>query len=128
MIKWWRFIYTYIKKHPGFIRVSSGSIGSRVDRVLPGQILGWFFHQPGLVPTPDQPGPGSTRRAGPGFKTMLAAENPPHEVISSRWKEEEEDLIHVKITKKTHRNYNRLIGKDPIPLLYNAVIHKIPYS
>jgi len=30
----------------------------------------WFFLKPGPIPAPGQPGPGSTRRAGPGFKTM----------------------------------------------------------
>jgi hypothetical protein len=30
-----------------------------------------FFLQPDPVPAPDRPGPGSTCRAGPGFKTML---------------------------------------------------------
>jgi len=40
----------------------------------PGHTGSWlmlFFHQPGPVPAPGQPGPGSTRRAGPGFKTLM---------------------------------------------------------
>ena len=52
--------------HPGL----AGRTGSRVDRVSPGQFLSWFLPQPGLVPGPGRPGPGSTRRAGPGFKTL----------------------------------------------------------
>ena len=30
-----------------------------------------FFLQPGRVPAPGLPGPGSTRRVGSGFKTMI---------------------------------------------------------
>jgi len=30
-----------------------------------------FFYQPGPVPAPDRPGPGSIHRARPGFKTLL---------------------------------------------------------
>jgi len=51
----------------------------RVSRVDPagqpdhtGFFLPPFFHQPGPVPDPGRPGPGSTRRAGPGFKTMVS--------------------------------------------------------
>ena len=33
-----------------------------------------FFLQPGPVHVPGRPGPWSTRRAGPGFKTMLERE------------------------------------------------------
>jgi len=40
---------------------------SRSYRVFPSP----FFHQPGPVPAPDRPGPGLTRQARPGFKTML---------------------------------------------------------
>ena len=40
------------------------------DRVLPGQFPNGFLLRPGPVPGPGQPGPGSTGRAGPGFKTM----------------------------------------------------------
>ena len=43
---------------------------ARVDRVSPGQLPGGFLLRPGPVPCPGRPGPGSTRRAGPGFKTM----------------------------------------------------------
>ena len=43
----------------------------RVDRVLPGQFSFRVVYQPGPVLAPGQPGPGLTRRAGPGFKTML---------------------------------------------------------
>jgi hypothetical protein len=52
-----------------------GQPGHRVDP--PGQpghtgfFLPPFFHQPGPVPAPGRPGPGSTRWAGPGFKTMF---------------------------------------------------------
>jgi hypothetical protein len=35
-----------------------------------GFFLSLFFLQPGPVPAPDLPGPGSTRRAGLGFKTI----------------------------------------------------------
>jgi hypothetical protein len=30
-----------------------------------------IFYQPGPVPVPGQPGPGSTRRSEPGFKTLF---------------------------------------------------------
>jgi len=43
----------------------------RVDRVSPGQFPSGFLPPPGLVPGPGQPGPGSTRRAGLGFKTLF---------------------------------------------------------
>jgi hypothetical protein len=60
---------------PGLGRVYPGRPGSgsirRVDRVLPGQLPGGFSLRPVPVPGPGQPGPKSTRRAGPGFKTML---------------------------------------------------------
>jgi hypothetical protein len=42
----------------------------RVDRVSPGQLLGGFLLRPGPVPDQGRPSPGSTCRAGPGFKTM----------------------------------------------------------
>ena len=45
----------------------------QVDRVSPGQLPDGFLLRPGPVPCPGRPGPGSTRRAGPGFKTMLSA-------------------------------------------------------
>jgi len=52
----------------GFARVAR-VMGStrRVDRVLPGCCPRRFFSKPGPV---QPPGPGSTRRAGPGLKTM----------------------------------------------------------
>jgi hypothetical protein len=57
-------------------RVLTGSC--RVSRVDPagqpghtGFFFPSFFRQPGPVPAPGRPGPGSTRRAGPGFKTMV---------------------------------------------------------
>ena len=49
-------------------RVSPGF--DRVDRVSPGQFPSGFWPPPGLVPCPGRPGPGSTHRAGPGFKTL----------------------------------------------------------
>jgi hypothetical protein len=67
----------YIKKkkeagsHPGL----PGSVGFRVDRVSPGQLPDGFLLRPGPVPCPGRPGPGSTRRAGPGFKTMVLTFN-----------------------------------------------------
>jgi hypothetical protein len=48
-----------------------GLPGSWVDRVLPCCCTGLFFNKPGPVQPPSWPGPGSTRRAGPGLKTML---------------------------------------------------------
>jgi len=63
------------KKWPGLTRVWPGGLGSestrRVDRVFPGQFPSGFLPQPGPVPGPGWPGPGLTRRAGPGFKTLL---------------------------------------------------------
>ena len=58
----WRFTCIYKSQ------VSSGF--TRVDRVFPGQFPSGFLPQPGPVPGPGRPGPGSTRRAGPGFKTL----------------------------------------------------------
>jgi hypothetical protein len=64
------YIYIYITAAGSQLGLL-GSTGSRVDRVLPGQFPNGSFHQPGPVPAPGQPGPGSTRRARPGFKTLL---------------------------------------------------------
>jgi len=44
----------------------------RVDRVSPGQLPTGFLLRPRPVPGSGRPGPGSTRWAGPGFKTMLS--------------------------------------------------------
>jgi hypothetical protein len=67
-------IHVYIKKRG---RVYPGRPGSeltcRVDRVSPGQLPDGFLLRPGPVPGPGWPGPGSTRRAGPSFKTMAAS-------------------------------------------------------
>ena len=64
--------YVYIKnKMSGLSRVCQGSGSTRlVDRVSPGQLPNEFLLRPGPVPCQDRPGPGSTRWAGPGFKTM----------------------------------------------------------
>ena len=43
----------------------------QVDRVSPSQFPSGFLPPPGLVPGPGRPGPGSTRRAGLGFKTLF---------------------------------------------------------
>ena len=62
-------MYIYKKKtgsQPGLPR----SPGFRVDQVSPGQLPGGLLLRPGPVPGPIWPGPGSTRQAGPGFKTM----------------------------------------------------------
>jgi hypothetical protein len=60
-----RFIIDNIKKNdrfsPGF---------DRVERV-PGQFPSGFLPPPGPVSSPGRPGPGSTRRASPGFKTLI---------------------------------------------------------
>jgi len=62
------------KNWPGLTRVWPGGPGPglirRVDRVSPGQFPSGFLPPPGPVPGPGRPGPGSTRRAGPGFKTL----------------------------------------------------------
>jgi hypothetical protein len=47
-------------------RVSPG-----FGRVSPGQFPSGFLPQPGPVPGSGRPGPGSTHRAGPGFKTLV---------------------------------------------------------
>jgi hypothetical protein len=52
-----------IRSHPGWT-------GSRVDRGFPGQFPSGFLPPPKPVPGLGRPGPGSTRRAGPGFKTL----------------------------------------------------------
>jgi hypothetical protein len=64
-----------IKKNwPGLTRFWPGGPcpGSthRVDRVSPGQFPSGFLPQLGLIPGSGRPGPRSTRRAGPGFKTL----------------------------------------------------------
>ena len=49
-------------------------ISTGCNRVLPGHtgfFLHLFFLQPDSVPAPSRPGPRSTRRVGPGFKTMV---------------------------------------------------------
>jgi len=48
-----------------------GLTGSRVDRVSPGQFPSGFLPSPGPVPGPGRLGPGSTRRAGLGLKTLI---------------------------------------------------------
>ena len=55
-----------VGSHPGL----PGST-RRVDRVSPGQLPSGFLPPPGPIPGPGRPGPGSTRRAGSGFKTMV---------------------------------------------------------
>jgi hypothetical protein len=100
-------IYIYIKKHN---RVSAGF---RVDRVLPGQILDRFFHQPGPVPASGQPGPRLTWQAGPDFKTMVYSK-----AVSSAafklWTDEKfsftthsrlEFSIHIKKKSKIQKQY-----------------------
>jgi len=48
-----------------------GRGGQRKRRgFLPGQFPSGFLPSPGSVSSPGRPGPGSTRRAGPGFKTL----------------------------------------------------------
>jgi hypothetical protein len=64
------YIYIYIKKKKSAVS-HTGLTGSRVDRVSPGQFPRGFLPPPGPVPGPGRPGPGSTRRAGPGFKTLI---------------------------------------------------------
>jgi hypothetical protein len=61
-----RFTAMYIYKKRG--RVSVGF--AQVIRVLLGQLPGGFLLRPGPIPCLGQPGPRSTRRASPGFKTM----------------------------------------------------------
>jgi hypothetical protein len=66
-----RFMSMYIYNKRGRVSVRfTGSPGFRVDRVSPDQLPDRFLLRPGLVPDPGWPGPGSTRRAGPDFKTM----------------------------------------------------------
>jgi hypothetical protein len=67
-----RFMAMYIyKKRTGSQPSFPGSPGFRVDPPgRPGQLLGGFLLRPEPVPGPSRPGPVSTRRAGPGFKTM----------------------------------------------------------
>ena len=63
------------KERSGLSRVYPGRPGSgstrQVDRVLQGQLPSGFLLRPGPVLGPGWPGPGSTHRAGPGFKTMV---------------------------------------------------------
>ena len=72
-----RFPAVYIQKNKeaGSQSGLSGSPGFRVDRVSPGQLLGGFLLRPEPVSGPGRPGPGSTRRAGPGFETMVQMDN-----------------------------------------------------
>ena len=46
-----------------------------VDRVWPGQFPNGFLPPPGPVLGPSRLCPGSTRRAGPGFKTLVFRES-----------------------------------------------------
>jgi hypothetical protein len=48
-----------------------GLPGSWVDQVWPGRCIGRSFDKPEPVQPPGRPGPGSTRRAGPGLITMI---------------------------------------------------------
>jgi len=60
------------KKTPGVVWIRPGhGLTRRVDRVLPGCCPGRSFIKPEPVQPPGWPGPGSTRRAGPGFITRL---------------------------------------------------------
>jgi hypothetical protein len=52
------YIYIYIKR-------------SGLSRVSPGQLPSGFLLRLGSVPGPGRLGPGSTRQAGSGFKTMV---------------------------------------------------------
>jgi hypothetical protein len=54
-----------IESHPGL------GLTRRVDRVWLGRCTDRSFDKPGPVQPPDRPGPGSTRRAGPGLITMI---------------------------------------------------------
>jgi len=71
----------YVVSHPCIYkkrgRVYPSRPGSestcRVDRVSPGQLPDGFLLRPGPVPGPGWPGLGSTRQAGPSFKTMAAS-------------------------------------------------------
>jgi hypothetical protein len=68
------YIYNNKKKtagpHVGLPGLKGHGLTLWDDRVSPDQIPGGFFLKPGPVPAPGQPGSGSIRRAGPGFKTM----------------------------------------------------------
>jgi hypothetical protein len=72
----WKFkmtsfhVYVKKKKEAGSQPGLPGSPEFRVDRVFLGQLPGGFLLRPGPVPCSGRPGPGSTRRAGPSFKTM----------------------------------------------------------
>jgi hypothetical protein len=57
-------IYIYI-----YIYIYKKRLG--LSRVLPGQLPSGFLLRPGSVPGPGRLGPGSTRQAGSGFKTMV---------------------------------------------------------
>jgi hypothetical protein len=58
------------KKKQKSTGLSPGLAGSAGSPGHIGFFLPPFFHQPGSVPAPGRPGPGSTYQAGPGFKTM----------------------------------------------------------
>jgi hypothetical protein len=62
----------FSKKKNKSQRVATGFLtGScQVNRVTPGFSFPYFFLQPGPIPAPGRPGPGSTHLAGPDFKTM----------------------------------------------------------
>jgi len=64
-------IRIYKKINPGLSRVWPGRPGPgstlRVDRVWPDQFPACFLLRPGPA---TGPGPGLTRRAGPGLKTL----------------------------------------------------------
>jgi hypothetical protein len=77
-----------MESHPGLVRVCPGHPGHgltrRVDRVLPGRCTGRSFDKPEPVQPPGRPGPGSTRRAGPGLITINGTlPRPTHERVDA---------------------------------------------
>jgi len=56
---------------PGLPESTGFGLTCLVNWVSPGQLPGRFLLSPGPVPSPGRPGPGSTCRADPGFKTMV---------------------------------------------------------
>jgi hypothetical protein len=70
----WRVRQLQKKIRPGLSRVypsRPGSVDPPGRPCFAGSNPWLFLLKPGPAPGPGQPGPGSTRRAGPGFKTML---------------------------------------------------------
>jgi hypothetical protein len=117
-------MYIKKKKRPGLSRVYPGRPGSgltrRVNRVSPGQLPSGFLLRPVPVLGPGWSGPGLTRRAGPGFKTMVFAQSCNDALFYSL-------MVFPRLTK-THSFQMNFIVKDPWQKLFSNISRVINSS